>query len=96
MVFQVGDRVVCYQFTGDLFREHVVVASSQCFVLPSGMSYEDGAALAVNYLTAYFCVFDIGNLRAGQSILINSCAGKMMYKLHVVMRFKACGESSES
>ncbi|KAJ9600534.1 hypothetical protein L9F63_026328, partial [Diploptera punctata] len=72
---KVGDRVLCYQHTGDLFREHVVVASSQCFVLPSGMSYEDGAALAANYLTAYFCVLDIGNLRPGQSILIHSCAG---------------------
>ncbi|KAJ9594163.1 hypothetical protein L9F63_014419, partial [Diploptera punctata] len=35
---KVGDRVLCYQHTGDLFREHVVVASSQCFVLPSGQS----------------------------------------------------------
>ena len=76
-MIQVGDRVVCYQFTGDLFREHVVVASSQCFVLPSEMSYEDGAALAVNYLTAYFCVLDIGHLRPEQSILIHSCAGEL-------------------
>jgi len=75
LMLQVGDRVLCYQYTGDLYREHVVVPASNCFVLPSCMSYEDGAALAANYLTAYFCVLDIGHMRAGQSILISSCAG---------------------
>jgi len=75
LVLQVGDRVLCYQYTGDLYREHVVVPASNCFVLPSCISYEDGAALAANYLTAYFCVLDIGHMRAGQSILISSCAG---------------------
>jgi NADPH-dependent curcumin reductase CurA len=39
------------------------------------MSYEDGAALAAKYLTAYFCVLDIGHMHAEQSILISSCAG---------------------
>jgi NADPH-dependent curcumin reductase CurA len=43
------------------------------------MSYEDGAALAANYLTAYFCVLDIGHMRAGQSILISSCAGIIIH-----------------
>lgn len=75
LMLQVGDRVLCYQYTGDLYREHVVVPASNCFVLPSCMSYEDGAALAANYMTAYFCVLDIGHMRAGQSILISSCAG---------------------
>lgn len=75
LMLQVGDRVLCYQYTGDLYREHVVVPASNCFVLPSCMNYEDGAALAANYLTAYFCVLDIGHMRAGQSILISSCAG---------------------
>jgi NADPH2:quinone reductase len=72
---QVGDRVLCYQFTGDLYRDYVVVPASNCFVLPSGVSYEHGTALVVSYLVAYFCVLDIGHLREGQSILISSCAG---------------------
>jgi len=86
----VGDRVLCYQYTGDLYREHVVVAASNCFVLPPGVSYEHGAALAANYLTAYFCVLDIGHLRAGQSILISSCAGTVMnLKLLTYSNFSA-------
>lgn len=72
---KVGDHVLCYKFTGGLYRDHVVVAASHCFVLPPGMSYEDSAALPANYLTAYFCVHDIGHMRAGQSIFISSCAG---------------------
>jgi synaptic vesicle membrane protein VAT-1 len=39
------------------------------------MSFEDAAALPVNYLTAYFCLFDIGNLREGQTVFIPSAAG---------------------
>ncbi|XP_069684600.1 synaptic vesicle membrane protein VAT-1 homolog [Periplaneta americana] len=72
---KVGDRVICYQYTGDLYRERVVIAASQCFVLPPDVNYEHGAALAVNYLTAYFCVLDVGHLRPGQSVFIPSCAG---------------------
>ncbi|XP_063243054.1 synaptic vesicle membrane protein VAT-1 homolog [Bacillus rossius redtenbacheri] len=72
---QVGDRVLCYQHTGGLHREIVIVPSSNCFVLPEVMSYEEGASFAANYLTAYFSVLDIGNLRPGQSVLVHSCAG---------------------
>lgn len=59
----------------------MVVAASQCFVLPSGISYEDSAAIPANYLTAYFCVLDIGHIRAGQSIFISSCAGTTVNEL---------------
>lgn len=69
-----GDRVVCYQHTGDLYRETVVVPATNVFPLPDGVSLEHGAALVVDYLTAYFCLMDIANLRPGQSLLINSCA----------------------
>ncbi len=34
------------------------------------------AAFPVNYLTASFCLFDIGNLRTSQTVLIPSAAGK--------------------
>ncbi|GLH11921.1 Enoyl-[acyl-carrier-protein] reductase, mitochondrial, partial [Gryllus bimaculatus] len=71
---QPGDRVLCYQHTGDLYRETVVVPATNVFILPEGMSLEHGAAITVDYLTAYFCLMDFANLRPGQSVLINSCA----------------------
>jgi NADPH:quinone reductase-like Zn-dependent oxidoreductase len=39
------------------------------------MSWESAAAFSVNYLTAYFVLFDIGNLRSFQTVLIPSAAG---------------------
>lgn len=52
------------------------VPQKEIFPLPDSVSYETGAALFVNYLTAYFSLFEIGNLKENQSILILSCTGK--------------------
>lgn len=73
--FRLGDRVICYQVSGGLHQETVLVPAGACFPLPPEVSFEVGAALFVNYLTAYFSVLDIGNLQAGQCVLIHSCAG---------------------
>ena len=39
------------------------------------MTFQDGAAFFVNYMTAYILLFDIGNLRPGQSVFVHSAAG---------------------
>ena len=44
------------------------------------MSFEDGAAFFMNYVTAYILLFDIGNVRSGQSILMHSVAGGVVRK----------------
>ena len=46
----------------------------QVLPLPDGMSYEQGAALVVNYATAYAGLVD-GRLRAGERMLIQAAAG---------------------
>ena len=40
-----------------------------------GMSFQDAAAFFMNYVTAYLLLFDIGNLRPGQSVLVHSAGG---------------------
>lgn len=72
----IGDRVVCFNFFGGLYREKVVVKRNNCYLLPDHISLRDGAAMFVNYMTAYCCLFELGNLRPGQKLLIKSCAGK--------------------
>ena len=59
-----------------LWAEHVLVPANQCFHMPAAMSYEEGAALPVNYVTAYHILFDFGNLRKGQSVLVHMAAGR--------------------
>lgn len=57
------------------YSESVCVDQQQVFQRPSGMSAAEGAALPVNYLTAYQLVCVMGGVRAGETILIHSAGG---------------------
>ncbi len=71
----VGDRIVA--FAGDgMWADFVTLPSNQCFKMPEKMSFEEGAALLVNYITAYQILFEFGNLRPNKSVLIHMAAGK--------------------
>lgn len=61
-----------------LWQEVVNVPAVQTFLMPEGMSFEEAAALPVNYITAYMILFDFGNLRPNQSVLIHMAAGKLI------------------
>uniref|UniRef100_A0A672UNQ3 Vesicle amine transport 1 n=1 Tax=Strigops habroptila TaxID=2489341 RepID=A0A672UNQ3_STRHB len=71
---QVGDKVMILAKSG-LWQEVVNVPARQTFLMPPGMSFEEAAALPVNYITAYMVLFDFGNLRPNQSVLIHMAAG---------------------
>ncbi|XP_061906053.1 synaptic vesicle membrane protein VAT-1 homolog [Entelurus aequoreus] len=71
---KVGDKVMVLSRFG-LWQEVVAVPAMHTFIIPDGMSFEEAAALPVNYITAYMMLFDFGNLRPNQSILIHSAAG---------------------
>jgi NADPH:quinone reductase-like Zn-dependent oxidoreductase len=53
----------------------VVVPQRQVRLIPNGVSMEQAAALPVTYLTAYLMMFELGNLRSGQTILVHSAGG---------------------
>lgn len=61
-----------------LWQEVVTVPANQTFLMPEGMSFEEAAAFLVNYITAYMILFDFGNLRPNQSVLIHMAAGKVL------------------
>lgn len=72
--FQVGDRVVGgTRFGGQ--AELVTVPTEQAFALPAGLSFEQGAAIPVNYGTAYAALILMGSLRKGDRVLIHAAAG---------------------
>ncbi|GLV34967.1 Fatty acid synthase 1 [Carabus blaptoides fortunei] len=73
--FKVGDRVICYDYMGGLYRTKLIIPATKCYAIPDEVTLKEAAALFVNYLTAYFSVVELGNLRPNQHILINSCAG---------------------
>lgn len=70
----VGDRVVggC-RFGG--YAELVVAGADDLVPLPEGWSFAEGAALPVNYATAYAALVRYGSLREGERVLIQAAAG---------------------
>ena len=67
-----------------LWREYAIVKPENVFPIPDRMSFEEAAAIPVNYLTAYMMLFDFGNLRKNQSVLVHMAAGKNLYDFEVV------------
>lgn len=57
------------------YSDVVCVPENQVFVRPSGMSAEQGAAIPVNYFTAWQLVVVMGGLRAGETMLVHSAGG---------------------
>ena len=70
----VGDRVVAGTRFGG-YAELVSVDQKQVLALPDSMTFEQGAALVVNYATAYAGLVMMGGLREGDRMLIQAAAG---------------------
>ncbi len=71
---RIGDAVAA--FTGfNAYAEWVAVPLGNVYRLPGGMTFEDAAAIPVNYLTAYHSMFVMGNLQPGDRILVHGAAG---------------------
>jgi NADPH:quinone reductase-like Zn-dependent oxidoreductase len=71
---KIGDAVAAFiEFRA--YAEWVCTPVQNVYRLPRGMTFEDGAALPVNYLTAYHSLFTMGNLQPGNRVLIHGAAG---------------------
>jgi len=72
--FEPGQRVVAgTRFGGQ--AELAVAVEGAVVPLPEGWSFEQGAALPVNYATAYAALVRFGALREGERVLIQAAAG---------------------
>lgn len=71
---RVGQSVLALTRFGG-YSDVVCVPQGQVFQRPDSMSAETGAALPVNYLTAYQLVRVMGGLRAGDTMLVHSAGG---------------------
>ncbi len=69
-----GDAVVALPHF-NAYAEWVAVPANLVYRLPAGMPFDDGAAIPVNYLTAYHAMFTMGNLQPGDRILVHGAAG---------------------
>jgi NADPH2:quinone reductase len=70
----VGDRVAAFPFLGG-FAELVAADPAMVFPLPDSVTYEQGAALPMNYLTCHFALRERGRLQPGETVLVHGAAG---------------------
>ncbi len=57
------------------YSEAIVVPAAQIFEKPESLSFEEAAAIPVNYLTAYALLAVMGSLQAGEAVLIHNAGG---------------------
>jgi NADPH:quinone reductase-like Zn-dependent oxidoreductase len=55
--------------------EKVAVSANQVFPKPESLSFEQAAAIPVNYLTAWALLYVMGSLHEGESVLIHNAGG---------------------
>jgi NADPH:quinone reductase-like Zn-dependent oxidoreductase len=73
--FKVGDRVFGEYLKGGTFAEYAVIPSNVCAVMPDGTEFSEMACVPVAGLTAFQALITHGNLKKGESVLINGAAG---------------------
>jgi NADPH2:quinone reductase len=71
---EAGDRVVAFPMLGG-WAEVAVAPVFLTFPLPDGFDAAQGAALILNYHTAYFALKLRGRLQAGETVLVHGAAG---------------------
>ncbi len=72
--FTTGQRVVALTRFGG-YAEAVAVPMLQVFPMPAAMSFEEAAAIPVNYLTAVLMLYRFGNVQQGEKVLVHAAAG---------------------
>jgi NADPH:quinone reductase len=69
-----GDNVAAFCMLGG-WAETAVAPAFFTFPLGEHLDFAQGAALVLNYHTAYFCLVTRGRLQAGETVLVHGAAG---------------------
>jgi NADPH:quinone reductase-like Zn-dependent oxidoreductase len=72
--FTPGQRVLASTVFGG-YASQVAVPAADVFALPEELSFEQGAAIPVNYGTAWAGLIGYGVLQAGERVLVHSAGG---------------------
>ncbi|MGW9132924.1 quinone oxidoreductase family protein [Streptomyces sp. NPDC055681] len=87
--FAPGTRVAVYGHSDlgvsvdGLFQQWALVRDDRLLQLPDGLDWTEGAALTVNYLTAYLALTKAAKVRSGQTVLVSGATGSLG---HAVMQ----------
>ncbi|MEO7794797.1 MAG: quinone oxidoreductase [Thermoanaerobaculia bacterium] len=71
---RIGDQVAFWSATGS-YADEVLLPAAQALPLPEGLSFELGAALPLQGMTAHYLVHGIRPVEPGDTVLIHAAAG---------------------
>ena len=71
---RIGQRVLAFTRFGG-YADTVVAKAPLAVELPASLSYAQGAAIPVVWLTAWHILVELCNVRAGQRVLVHAAAG---------------------
>lgn len=60
---------------GGAQAEYAVASASACIALPENLSFVEGAAFPVQYLTAYHALTTVARAQPGETVLVHAAAG---------------------
>jgi NADPH:quinone reductase-like Zn-dependent oxidoreductase len=87
--FDIGDKVMGSIRFG-AYTDHLNINKNYILNIPSGWSFEDGAAFIVQSLTAYYSLVELGNIKNNSTVLIHSAAGGVgIYANRIAKNFNA-------
>jgi NADPH:quinone reductase-like Zn-dependent oxidoreductase len=72
--FHAGDRVLALTRFGG-YASSIVTPAAQVFATPAALTDLEAAAIPVNYLTAAIALYKLGNVSAGETVLIYGAGG---------------------
>jgi NADPH2:quinone reductase len=70
----VGARVAVIA-SGGLHAEWAVARATECIRLPDSMSFSEGAAFPIHYLTAYHALTTVARATSGETVVIHAAGG---------------------
>lgn len=73
--FSAGDRVFGETLSGGAFAEYVCAPANVCAIMPAGVDFKVMASVPIAGLTALQALITHGQLKEGESVLINGSSG---------------------
>jgi acyl transferase domain-containing protein/acyl carrier protein len=70
---EVGQRVLAV--AADSLASHVLAGARTVRAIPRGVGMVEAASFPIAFITAEYCLLDVGRLRSGESVLIHAGAG---------------------
>ena len=73
--FAIGDRAIAIKFAGGCYAERVALGPREILRGPESLDFEQLAACAIVFTTAWYGQNEIARLRPGEAVLIQAAAG---------------------